>query len=264
MILETDKIIAKKENGIGWLIINNPEKRNAMSLSMREAMAVVFDEYNSDPEVRVLILKGNGGKAFISGADISEFKNNRNNHDAEKIYAEASAKATVAMQNFRKPIIAMIEGFCVGGGVATAISADIRLASEDSQFAIPAAKLGLAYNYENLKCLNDLVGPAYAKQILFTGDKLDASKALEIGLVNKVVKNKDLEDATIELAQKISQNAPLTIMTAKETISQISKEDAERNFIKLDTMVKECFDSEDYKEGREAFMQKRKPIFKGC
>lgn len=263
MILETDKIIAKKEDGIGWLIINNPEKRNAVSLDMREAMAIVFNEYDADPEVRVLIMKGSGGKAFISGADISEFKNNRNNHDAEKIYAEASAKATIAMENFTKPIIAMIEGYCVGGGVATAIAADIRIASEDAQFAIPAARLGLAYNYENLKKLHDLVGPAYAKQILFTADKLDALKALEIGLVNKVVKNKDLEDTTRELAKKISDNAPLTITAAKETITQISKEEAEKDFRKLDDMVKECFDSKDYKEGREAFMQKRKPVFKG-
>jgi enoyl-CoA hydratase len=263
MQLKTDKMIASKDNGIGWMIFNNPERRNAMSLAMREAMAEIFDTFAKDDEVRVLVLRGAGGKAFVSGADISEFKEKRNSADAEALYGEAVARSRKAMLAFEKPIIAMIEGFCVGGGMATALDCDIRLASDDSEFAIPAARLGLAYSFENLRQLSAVVGPAYAKQILFTGSRLPAKKALEIGLVNDVVPRADLEGRVRAMAGEIVANAPLTIKSAKFTIGEVYKDESTRDLKRVDTLMKACFDSRDFKEGREAFMEKRKPNFQG-
>jgi enoyl-CoA hydratase/carnithine racemase len=234
-----------------------------MSLAMREAMAEIFETFARDDEVRVLVLRGAGGKAFVSGADISEFKDKRNSAEAEAVYSEAVARSRKAMLTFDKPIIAMIEGFCVGGGMATALDCDIRLASDDSEFAIPAARLGLAYSFENLRQLSAVVGPAYAKQILFTGSRLPAKKALEIGLVNDVVPRADLEGRVRAMAGEIVANAPLTIKSAKFTIGEVYKDESTRDLKRVDTLMKACFDSRDFKEGREAFMEKRKPIFQG-
>ena len=262
MELKTNKIIAKKENNIGWMIINNPERRNAISLEMREAMTQVFVEYEKDPDIRVLIIKGHGGKAFISGADISEFKEVRNNYEAEKLYAKATDVMTSAMNAFSKPIIAMIEGYCVGGGVATAIAADIRIAADNTKYAIPAAKLGLAYGFDNLRQLVELVGPANAKRILFTADMLDANTAHHMGLINEIVEVDKLEQYVIDTANRISINAPLTIMASKERVKHILRSEVS-DLKKLDQLSEQCFNSNDFKEGREAFMEKRKPNFTG-
>lgn len=263
MQLNTEKMIAEKGDGIGWMIFNNPERRNAMSLAMREAMAEIVNTYAEDDDVRVLVLRGAGGKAFVSGADISEFKEKRNSADAEAVYSAAVARSREAMAAFDKPIIAMIEGFCVGGGMATALDCDIRIASDDSQFAIPAARLGLAYGFDNLRQLANVVGPAYAKQILFTGSRLPAAKALEIGLVNDVVPKGELESTVRAMAAEIVSNAPLTIKAAKATIGEIYKDESQRDLAQLDLLMTACFDSRDFKEGREAFMEKRKPVFLG-
>lgn len=263
MKLKTEKMIASKEDGIGWMIFNNPERRNALSLAMREAMVEIFDTFAADDEVRVLVLRGAGGKAFVSGADISEFKEKRNSAAAEAVYATAVAESRRAMLAFDKPIIAMIEGFCVGGGMATALDCDIRIASDDSQFAIPAARLGLAYSYENLRALTAVVGPAYAKQILFTGDRLSADKALAIGLINDVLPRTELEESVRAMAGRIVANAPLTVKTAKATIGAVYEDESDRDLDRVDALIKTCFDSRDFKEGREAFMEKRKPVFEG-
>lgn len=262
MELKTNKIIAKKDSNIGWLIINNPERRNAISLEMREAMTEVFVEYERDPDIRVLIIKGQGGKAFISGADISEFKEVRNNYEAEKLYAKATDIMTSAMNAFSKPIIAMIEGYCVGGGVATAIAADIRIAADNTQYAIPAAKLGLAYGFDNLQQLVELVGPANAKRILFTADMMNANTAHHMGLINEIVEVEKLEQYVIDMANRIAANAPLTIMASKETVKHVLRSEI-RDLKKLAQLAELCFNSNDFKEGREAFMEKRKPNFTG-
>jgi enoyl-CoA hydratase/carnithine racemase len=263
MELKTDKMIARKEGGIGWMIFNNPERRNAVSLAMREAMVEIFDAYQNDDEVRVLVMRGAGDKAFVSGADISEFKEKRNNAEAEAHYAAVSEQARAAMRSFDKPIIAMIQGFCVGGGLATALGTDIRIASEDSQFGIPAAKLGLGYGYSSLKQLADVVGPAHAKQILFTGARMPADRALAIGLVNEVVPKDALEARVLDIAGEIAGNAPLTVKTAKAAVAEVYKDPDARELDRVEDMVTACFDSQDYKEGREAFMEKRKPVFQG-
>lgn len=263
MKLSTDKMIAKKEGGIGWMIFNNPERRNAISLAMREAMVEIFEDYQADDNVRVLVMRGAGDKAFVSGADISEFKEMRNSAESAAYYDSVSAKSREAMESFDKPIIAMIQGFCVGGGLATALNADLRIAAEGSQFGIPAAKLGLGYGFGQLKNLADIVGPANAKEIMFTGRRYDAEKALAMGLINALVPVAELEATVREYAEEIAGNAPLTVKTAKATIGELVKDADDRDETKIEDMVKACFDSADFKEGREAFMEKRKPAFQG-
>jgi len=263
MQLKTDKMIARKENGIGWMIFNNPERRNAVSLAMREAMVEILETYNRDDEVRLLILRGAGGKSFVAGADISEFKDKRNSAEAEAHYNAVSDRSRVAMLAFEKPIIAMIEGFCVGGGLATALSCDLRIASDDSEFGVPAAKLGLAYSFDNLRNLTNVVGPSYAKQILFTGARMPAAKALEIGLVNEILPRAELEGHILALAAEIAANAPLSVKASKATINEIYKDPGERDHERMAALARACFDSRDYREGREAFMEKRKPVFEG-
>lgn len=261
--LDTPKMIARKDAGIGWLIFNNPERRNALSLDMWHAIADVIGRYAKDDDVRVAVMAGAGGKAFVSGADISEFEKHRSSAEAEQEYNRISAAAQAALGGFDKPLIAMIQGFCIGGGLAVALQADIRVATEGSQFGIPAARLGLGYGFGGLRTLAGLVGPAKAKEILFTARRFGAEEALRIGLVNHVVTDDRLEPTVRELAETIAENAPLTVRAAKAAIGEALKDPADRDTAMIDDMVRACFDSEDYVEGRRAFMAKRKPEFKG-
>ncbi|MDP6343395.1 MAG: enoyl-CoA hydratase [Alphaproteobacteria bacterium] len=263
MQLNTDKIIAKKEDGIGWLIFNNPARRNAVSLEMWRGVAEVMADYAADDSIRVAVLAGAGDKAFVSGADISEFEEQRNSADAEKAYSAATAAAHAAMAAFEKPLLAKIHGFCVGGGVAVALAADIRIASDDAQFAVPAARLGLGYGYAGLKTLTNLVGPAMAKEIFFTARRFNAEEALAMGLVNRVVSRGELEGTVHEYAGMIADNAPLTIRAAKAAVREALKDPERRDLDGLNEMITACFNSEDYAEGRRAFMEKRRPQFQG-
>ena len=263
MTSSTEKVLARKEGGVGWLTFNNPERRNAMSIEMWGAVDEILAEFEADPAVRVVVMHGAGGKAFVSGADISQFEDQRKNAEQQEAYARISDSAKRRMTSLDKPLIAMIRGFCIGGGLGVAMSADIRIASDDSQLGIPAAKLGLAYGYDSLKKLVDLVGPALAKEILFTGRRLKADEALRIGLVNRVVSVEALEPTVIELASEIAGNAPLTIRSSKITIDEIVKDAADRDMAKVEASFRACFDSDDYARGRKAFMEKRKPEFTG-
>lgn len=261
--LPTSKMLARVENGIGWLTFNQPEKRNAISMDMWQAVSTAINIFKDDDAVRVIILSGAGGKAFASGADISEFEKSRSSADAEKEYARISALARTALEQAGKPVIAMIEGFCIGGGLGTALLADIRIATPESLFAIPAARMGLAYGTPSLRRLVALVGPAAAKDILFTARKLDAAEALSIGLVNRVVDADKLVAAVTEYALGIASNAPLTVKHARMTIDMISGDPAAFENTDIERMYKTCFNSADYKEGRTAFMEKRRPSFSG-
>ncbi len=263
MELKTDKMIARKEDGVGWLTFNNPARRNAVSLAMWEAVGEAMEDFAADDDIRVAVLSGAGDKAFVSGADISEFAENRNSAAAEERYKAATASAHQAMASFQKPLLAMIQGYCIGGGVAVALAADIRIASEDSQFAVPAARLGLGYNYAGLKSLTSLVGPAMAKEIFFTARRFTAQEALAMGLINRVVPRDRLDAMVAEYTSMISENAPLTIRAAKATVAEVLKDPEKRNMDRLDKMITACFDSEDFTEGRTAFMEKRQPNFKG-
>lgn len=263
MQLKTDRMIARKEGGIGWMIFNAPERRNAVSYEMWQAIPEILADFAKDDAVRVVVMRGEGGKAFVSGADISQFAEKRATADAVETYNRATAAAHEAMSSLDKPLIAMIQGFCIGGGVAVALDADIRIASEDSQFGVPAAKLGLGYAYDGIKALMDLVGPSYAKEIFFTAKRFTAAEAQMMGLVNRVVPADRLEEVVLDYARTIAENAPLTIRAVKATVAEGLKNPEERDLARIDRMVKACFASQDYVEGRTAFMEKRKPMFQG-
>ncbi len=257
------KILQSVTDGVGVITFNNPEKRNAMSLDMWEGLGHALVELRDDAEVRVVILTGAGDKAFVSGADISQFEKNRHNAQASEEYAKKSAAQRALLADYPKPIIACIRGFCLGGGMQVAMSADIRIASDNSQFGIPAAKLGIAYGYDGLKNLVSLVGPSWARLIMYTGMKIDAAEAVRIGLVDRVVPDAGLWDATMEIARTISGNAPLAIQAAKITIAQVLKDPDKRDTDAIKAIGTACMDSEDFREGRRAFMEKRKPRFTG-
>ena len=257
------KILQSVTDGVGVITFNNPEKRNAMSLDMWEGLGHALVELRDDAEVRVVILTGAGDKAFVSGADISQFEKNRHNAQASEEYAKKSAAQRALLADYPKPIIACIRGFCLGGGMQVAMSADIRIASDNSQFGIPAAKLGIAYGYDGLKNLVSLVGPSWARLIMYTGMKIDSAEAVRIGLVDRVVPDAGLWDATMEIARTISGNAPLAIQAAKVTIAQVLKDPDKRDTDAIKAIGTACMDSEDFREGRTAFMEKRKPKFTG-
>jgi enoyl-CoA hydratase/carnithine racemase len=261
--LATEKMIARKGGGIGWIVFNQPEKRNAVSVEMWQAVEQIAADFAADDGVRVVVITGAGGKAFVSGADISQFEKLRGDADAQVEYEKMTAAGRAALAALEKPSIAMIRGYCIGGGLAIALGADIRIASEDSRFAVPAAKLGLAYNSTGLKRLIDLVGPAQAKEIMFTARQYDAAEALRIGLVNRIVPVDALEETVGALATTIANNAPLTIRAARVTINEMLKDAAERDTARMQEVFRACFDSADYKEGRRAFMEKRTPVFTG-
>jgi enoyl-CoA hydratase len=257
------KILQKIADGVGIITFNNPEKRNAMSLDMWEGLGLALVELRDDAEVRVVILIGAGDKAFVSGADISQFEKNRHNAEASEEYSKKSAAQRALLADYPKPIIACIRGFCLGGGMQVAMAADIRIASENSQFGIPAAKLGIAYGYDGLKHLVSLVGPSWARLLMYTGMRIDSAEAVRIGLVDRVVPDTELWDATSEIARTISGNAPLAIKAAKITIAQVLKDPDKRDMDAIKQIGTVCMDSEDFREGRQAFMEKRKPQFKG-
>lgn len=263
MDLGTTKMIAKKENGIGWMIFNQPEKHNAVSYSMWVAIPKIIADFEADPAVRVIIMTGAGEKAFVSGADISEFEEKRGSEEAVKVYNAAGDLASEVISGATKPTIAMIRGLCVGGGVALALNADIRICGTNSYFAVPAARLGLGYRYSGLKRLVDLVGPSYAKEIFFTAAKFTAEEARIMGLVNRVVAPGEVEEFTRSYAARIVENAPLTVKAAKMAANAAAQDESQRNLAAIDKAVAECFASEDYIEGRRAFMEKRKAQFKG-
>ena len=261
--LLTEKMLARKEGHVGWMIFNNPARRNALSLEMWTAMGDIMSDFQADKEIRVAVMAGAGEKAFVSGADISEFEKHRSTADAEEEYNRISSDSQRVLKDFDKPLIAMIKGFCIGGGLAVALTADIRIASEDSQFAIPAARLGLGYGFDGLKVLSDLVGPSSAKDILFSARRLDAKEAIRIGLVNQVVPSKSLEDTVRTYVEMLSANAPLTIQAAKAAVNEGLKDPEARDLESLESSIRTIFDSDDYKEGRRAFMEKREPVFRG-
>jgi enoyl-CoA hydratase len=257
------KILQSSTDAIGVITFNSPEKRNAMSLEMWEGFGNALIELRDDPGTRVVILRGAGDKAFVSGADISQFEKTRHNAEASEEYSRRSAAQRALLADFPKPVIASIRGFCMGGGMQVAMSADIRIAAEDSQFGIPAAKLGIAYGFDGLKHLVSLVGPSWARLLMFTGMRIHSSEAVRIGLVDRVVPDAELWDATMEIARTISGNAPLAIKAAKITIAQVLKDADDRDMNAVKQIGLECMDSEDFREGRRAFMEKRKPEFRG-
>jgi enoyl-CoA hydratase/carnithine racemase len=259
----TSKMLFEKDGAVGRIIFNNPARHNAVSLEMWQGVAQIMEDFEKDDAIRVIVLSGAGGKAFVSGADISEFKEKRANEEAAAAYSKISENARVRLQETLKPTIAMIRGYCIGGGLATAISCDIRIAAEGSRFGVPAAKLGLGYAYEGIKKLIDLVGPAYAREIFYTARQFSAEEALGMGLINRLVPSDELESYVKNYCDTIAANAPLTIRAAKQIVREALKDESKRDMALCQRVVDECFASADYTEGRTAFMEKRRPVFTG-
>ncbi len=259
----TDKMLSRKDGGIGYVIFNNPERHNAVSMEMWAKTGDILEQFRNDPDVRVVVLTGAGGKAFVSGADISKFGAERSSEEAVAKYNATTERAFSGVHEFPKPTIAMICGYCIGGGMALATCCDIRIATPGSKFGIPAAKLGLGYDHKGVRRLMDVVGPSFAKEIFFTARQFDAEEARTMGFVNRVVPNEELESYVTDYGSVIAANAPLTIGAAKHTISELLKDETERDIGSVVAAVKRCFDSKDYVEGRTAFMEKRKPTFNG-
>ncbi len=263
MVTVTDQLIVEKKDGVGRITFDNQAKRNALTYEMWQGLPVVLDDFASDDGVRVIVLAGAGGKAFSAGADISQFEKQRSSEDTIAVYDQAVAEATNALVGARKPLIARIDGFCIGGGLGVAMCCDLRIAAADSRFAIPAAKLGLGYKLNGLKYLIDVVGPSAAMEILFTARQFDAEEALAMGLVNRVVAPGEVEAFVDDYVRTIADNAPLTVLAAKTVVREAVKDPDKRDLELCQKVVDDCFSSEDYKEGRKAFMEKRKPDFKG-
>lgn len=255
------KILSATEGAIGTLTFNNPERHNAMSLDMWRTATGALEQFEQNPVVRVIVLTGAGGKAFVSGADISKFESERATLDAVAEYNAAVDRFGQTLSNCSKPSIAMIRGYCVGGGVGIAVCCDLRIANEAARFAVPAAKLGLGYGYSNVRRIMDLVGPQFVTEMLLTARQFDAVEAARMGLVNRVVPDAEIEGAVREVAETIAGNAPLTIQAVKRIVRELRGD--EPDIAACDALVQKCFESADYREGRQAFLEKRKPVFRG-
>ena len=259
----TEGLIVEKNGGTGYLSLNRPEKHNAITYEMWQGIARVIDDFEVDRRIRVIVVSGEGGRAFSTGADISQFEQKRGSADDIEVYNSALKLASQKLTEVSKPTIARIAGYCIGGGLATALCCDLRVASEESTFGIPAARLGLGYGYDSLKPLVDLVGPASASEILFTARQFSASEAYDMGLVNRVVAGDELDGFVNGYTETIAGNAPLTVKACKQIIAEISKDPDDRDLDLCRRVIDDCYASGDYTEGRRAFMEKRRPEFRG-
>jgi enoyl-CoA hydratase len=264
LALRTPKIVAEVDAGVGWITLNQPERRNAVSLEMWEGLGDAAAAFEADAAVRVVVIRGAGGRSFAAGADISEFEQRRADAVQKKAYGDIALCGQRGLATLSKPLLAMVQGFCVGGGLALALSADVRFATPASRFGITAAKLGLGYEYTGVAALARLVGPSAARDILFSARLLEADEALRIGLVNFIVDDAQLEAQVRAYAQRIAGNAPLTVHAAKAALRVFERyADDAGGAAEIDRLVDGCFDSDDYREGRRAFLDKRTPLFQG-
>lgn len=256
-------LIVETEPPLGWLVFNRPEVRNALNLETWRRIGTGIAELDADASVRVIILRGSTPTAFISGADISEFPSQRADAKQASAYRAQVDRALATMINCRKPVLAMISGFCMGGGVQVALACDIRFAAKGTRFAVPAGRLGLAYPIDGILALTQVVGPANARDILFSARRFDAEEAFHMGLVNRLLEPDELEKFVREYALKMADNAPLTLAAAKVTLREALRDPAERDLKTILDMITRCFESEDYQEGVRAFLERRQPKFAG-
>jgi len=257
------ELITKREGAVATVLFSNPAKLNAVTFDMWNAVPATLAALDADPAVRVIVIAGDGDKAFISGADISQFEKLRGTAEAQAGYNRAVEKAYLAPMNCSKPVIARIRGICIGGGLGFAAACDLRICSDDAVFRMPAARLGLGYSPTGVRRFMNVIGAANTSEIFFTARKFDADEALRMGFVSRIVPAAQLEQAVAETCELIAQNAPLTVAAAKFAVQQALKDPAERDMAKAVRMVETCFASADHQEGRMAFMDKRKPSFTG-
>jgi enoyl-CoA hydratase len=261
--MQEQKIYGRREGNVGHVVFNNRAKLNAVSLDMWEAFVGHLKDYEKDPEIRCVVVSGAGGKAFVSGADISKFESERANAEAQVRYESISKQGYEALYDFPKPTIAKITGYCIGGGMNLAACCDMRFCNEGARFGVPAAKLGLGYGFMRIERMSRIVGLPRAMEFLFTAKQYSSKEAYEMGLVNAVAPDAELDMLVAKTTDAIAQNAPLTIALAKAAAREIAKPESKQDHKKLEKMTEACFDSDDFKEGRRAFMEKRKPMFKG-
>jgi enoyl-CoA hydratase/carnithine racemase len=259
--LSEARIEARKEGALGWMIFANHARLNAVSLSMWEAIPRVLEDFAADAAIRCVVLAGAGERAFVSGADISQFEAQRSGPEAVQRYEQLAEGAQAKLAAFDKPTVAMVRGYCLGAGLNIANACDLRIAGDDARFGIPAARMGLGYRASSMKSLVDVIGAARAKEIMLTARQFTAAEAKDMGLVHRVVPATALERETRAYCEAIAANAPLTMRAAKRIIREVTGADYDAE--RCRAWVQECFDSADYAEGRRAFMEKRKPIFHG-
>ncbi|WP_158971154.1 enoyl-CoA hydratase [Chachezhania sediminis] len=259
----TPQVVATVEDGVGWLTFANPRRKNAVTYAMWCQIPAAFADFAADPAVKVIALRGEGEGSFISGADISEFGRRRSTPEQVAEYDRVGAQANAAIVRSPKPTVAVARTWCVGGGMGTALSCDLRIAAANTRFAVPAARLGLGYRYAGIKALVDVVGPAHAREIFFTARKYSAEEALTMGLINRILPVEGFDQAAAAYLAEIAGNAPLTIKAARMAIRAVTQDPDARDLDAIDAAIQACFDSEDYKEGRAAFAEKRAPHFRG-
>lgn len=262
-VSKTGRMSADTDGAIGWVTFDNPARHNAVSMAMWQGLFDIVSDFGRNDAIRVIVVQGAGDKAFVSGADISEFEQQRSSPETTRAYHEVSHKATQALTDIGKPTIAMIRGFCLGGGVSVALSCDLRIAAEGASFGVPAARLGLGYEYDGVRKLVDVIGPSFAKEIFFTARQFTAAETLAMGLINRMLPEDRLYAYVRDYAQAIAANAPLTLGSIKTIVGHVTMDESQRDLARCQQSVDRCFASADYAEGRRAFMEKRKPVFNG-
>jgi enoyl-CoA hydratase/carnithine racemase len=261
--MTSDKILLQKEGAVARVILNNPARHNAITMEMWQAAETILDDLAQDPAIRVVVVSGAGGKAFSAGADISEFERRHADQTAINTNSRANDRVCEKLAGLDKPTIAQIEGFCMGGAMVFALCCDLRICSEDSRFGIPPARLGNGYSHTSIARVMNTVGLSNTKEILFTGRQFTAPEAFAMGLVNRVVPREQLATYVGNYTDTIAHNAPLTVKAIKLMTVELVKEPEERDIALCEKLFADCYASEDYQEGRRAFMEKRKPVFQG-
>ncbi|HEV8673667.1 MAG TPA: enoyl-CoA hydratase [Methylomirabilota bacterium] len=259
----SDEILVERKDHLATVVFNRPQMRNAFNLAMWTALPGLVDQLSRDPEVRGIVFRGAGEEAFASGADISEFKEHRKDRATAEAYNARTAAAYHALEACPKPTVAMIYGFCMGGAVAIAMGCDLRFSADTGKFGIPAARLGIVYGLHSVKRLVNLVGPAAAKDILFSARSFDAGEAYHLGFVNRVLPAAELAGFTYDYLAKVADNAPLSVQAAKVIVEAIADDDGASRKADIDRIQIAAFESADYREGTAAFMEKRRPKFQG-